>query len=274
MTRLLLPLTILLLLPGCFKNRPNTLGDEEYRSATGAAATVGEVSDSIRNEKPQHAKVLDAAEGNLNQALQIDKANPKAIGAPLTTAEELTVDPAGAASRAKDEAERRGEAVTKEQETSWFEEVISWGGWATLAGAALWAARLAGVPGVQYLSDPLVRMIGRPWIQKIEQKEREAQERIGSLAATVEGSMVGRHGLEALDRTLGGKFSSEISRMTGGKADTVEGLFVWLASSHNIDSGRSKQVEGVLKEITDHMKTEGGSADLVNKLLAKPEEGA
>lgn len=272
MNKLSLLFLPLLLTTGCFKSRPNTLGTEEYRAASGASATIGEVSDSIRPEKPQHSAVLDAAKGNLDQALQVDKASPKALGAPLTTAAELDADPSAAAARAKEEAERRGDAVSKEQETSWFESLISWGGWATVAGIALWAARLAGVPGVQYLSDPLVRMIGKPWIQKIEAKEKEAQERIGSLAATVEGSMVGRQGLEALDRTLGGKFSSEISRMTGGKADTVEGLFVWLASAHHTDAGKSQQVDGILKEIKDHMKTEGGLSDLVSKLLAKPGE--
>lgn len=271
-------LTILaaMLLVGCGESRPQVLGDAEYESATGAARTTAEVAEALRPDKPAEALVLDVANQNLENALQMDevrKESPELIGAPLTTSRALVTNPAQAVEEAQTLGAQRDQAVKKEQEKGWFSKVIEWGGWASVLGFGLFAARLAGVPGVQYLSDPLIRMIGKPWISKIEEKEAAAARRIKDLTSTVESSMVGRAGLKVLDDRVGDKFADDIQKITKGQATTVEGLFKWLAAGHASDAYHhdGTAVKGIIDEVKDRMPTVGGLPTLIDRLLTRAE---
>jgi len=270
---LITALAAILSLTSCGAGDSRTLGDEEYRSASGGAATVQVVADdeALKTSLPAHARVLSAAHGNLENALQTDQAAPEELGAPLVQPAELAQDPQGAADRADEEAQRRDAAVDKEQERSWFSKILSWGGWAAVGGGALWVARLLGIPGVQFITDPLVRKLGKKWIDPIEQAAAQADTKIRDLSATVESSMAGRAALKALDRLLDddtkNHLSREIQKLTGGEADSVEDLFRWLAKRDASQKGTGKAVTSMVDEIKDLMP--GDLGEIAEGLLAK-----
>lgn len=258
----------------CGARDPQTLGDVEYKTATGATATVDVVAADklLLSLLPAHSGVLKAASSNLHTSLQTEavaQSEPAKLGEPLVTPEALADDPEQAAVVATAEAEKRNEAAIKEQEASWWDSLLEWGGWGMVGGLGLLVARFFNIPGINLLTDPLVRKIGGRWIEPLEQHAQEAEEKIQHYAATVEGSMAGRAGLAYLDKVFGDELSPKIKEITSGKADSVEGLFKWLARAHVLDHGEhnSNIVGEIVDEIKDRMETVDGIPPSIKDLL-------
>lgn len=278
-------LPLLLVLGGCSPRDPQTLGDEEYKTASGATQTLPEVVQVLHGppldvvDQAALAKVLDAVRSNLHVSLQIEaqtQAKPEVVGSPLVTAQAFLTDPDGAAGIATDEARKREEAVTREQTATWWQRVLEWSGWTLLGGVALWGARQLGIPGVQLLADPLIRKLGSKVIKPLEAHAARVEATAKTAAATVEGSMVGRHALRAVDTLLGKLHPSAqelvaeaIGRLTQGQAATIEDLFRHYAQAHAVDSVGidSTAVDALVHTIKDRMPTEGGLAVEVAKAL-------
>jgi len=256
--------TIALVLSSCGASDPRKLGDEEYRAASGAAATVRVVADdeTLRTALPDHSTVLVSAAGNLDSALQTGNVDPRALGAPLTTPKALDADPAGAAKGAALEAEKRGQAVTEEQESGWWSNLLSWGGWVTVGGIGIYLMRLLGIPGTHLLTDPMVKKLGGRWINPMLERASRAEKTAQDLGAAVESSVVGQWGLQALDRFLDDdtkqKLGKQIAKFTRGGSNSIEGLFAWLAEHHATESGHidSVAVDGALRWIKDKMPSD------------------
>lgn len=258
----------------CGARDPQTLGDVEYKTATGATATVDVVAADklLLSLLPAHSSVLRAAISNLHTSLQTEavaQEDPAKLGKPLITAEALADDPEQAAITAAEEAEKRNEATIKEQEEGFWANLLNWGGWGMVGGLGLLVARFFNIPGVNLLTDPLVRKIGRRWIEPLEQHAQDAEETIQHYAATVEGSMAGRAGLAYLDKLLGDELAPKIKEITKGKADSVEGLFKWLSKAHVLDHKEhdSNVVGEIVDEIKDQMETIDGIPSSIKNLL-------
>lgn len=262
---------------GCFsgcgqRNSPQTLTDAEYQAASGGAATVGEVSDAIRPDKPNEAAILDAAKGNIDNGLQTDKAKqekPEIVGTPLTTAQEIKSDPITSAQQAASLADERNKGSEESRKSGILSSILEWGGWASLGGIALWAARMFNVPGVQLLTDPLVKKVGGKWLNPVMEREQDFKDQIKHLTSTIESSMVGRAGLQQLDALLPDEVIETISMMTGGKASNIDELFKWAAASHVRDSSEhnSLEVAKIVDMIKDSMPTLKGRHAHIESLL-------
>lgn len=254
----LLPL-LLVAVVSC-ANRPNTLGPVEYAVATGATATVREVAATphVQKRAPEATRVLNAAAGNLESSLQIADAKPEAIGQPLITSAQLEAHPVDAAAAAEVEAGKRDEAVKKEQEGGWLQALLGWGSWVTVGGLGLWVARILNVPGVQFLSDPLIKAVAGKFIKPLEVKAAEVEQKAQALTVTVESSLVGRYGLRVLNDLLTPEIKAKISAMTDGRAEDAEELFKLLAKSHAVDAGQGSAVTSVIDAVKDMLPTTNG----------------
>jgi hypothetical protein len=222
----------------------------------------------VQERTPQAARVLNAAAGNLEASLQVDKAKPEAIGAPLITSAQLQANPEGAAVVAEAEAAKREEAVKKEQEGGWIQALLGWGGWITVGGLGLWLARTLNVPGIQFLSDPLIRGIAGRFIKPLESQAASLSKQAEDLSATVESSMVGRYGLRILNDLLTPEIRDRISKLTNGQAYDAESLFKLLAKNHATDSGQGAVVASVVDAIKDRLPTSNGLPAELLTLLA------
>jgi len=138
---------------------------------------------------------------------------------------------------------------------------------ATAGGIALFAARLLNVPGVQLVSDPLVRWLGAKWIGPIEDKAQQAQQQVQVLSTAVQSSMAGRYALRAIDEKLTEEQRKSLLLLTGGKVSTVEDLFTWAAQAAARDAGQSTEVHEVISHIKDSMPTTGGLPTVLAALL-------
>lgn len=270
------PILIALVLAGCGASRPDKLGEEEYRGATAASATTRTVANdpALKGSLPEHSRILVKSADLSDAALQVEKKredDPLAVGDSLVTPEELEADPAAAADSADAKADAQMQAVTEEQEQGLFSKILSWGGWASLAGAGVWIARTLGVPGVQFLTDPLVKMLGGKKLKELEQRSEEMGQTLQHYMATVESSVVGRKALLAIDGLIGDDIRDRIRTMTNGQADSVEGLFKWAAQTHARDRGEhdSTAVATIVDVIKDRLPTEGALPELVNSMLAR-----
>lgn len=280
-----LVLILAALVSACSPRDPDTLGPEEYRTASGATKTLGEVVQVLHGpplnavDQASLAKVLDAVRSNLHVSLQIEtqtQADPAAVGSPLVTAEAFRANPEAAAGAASDEAKKREEVVTQEQTASWWQRVLQWGGWGLLGAVGLWVARQLGIPGIELLADPLIRKLGNKVIKPLEDHAARVEQTARTAAATVEGSMVGRHALLAIDSLLAKlkpsaqeDVAEAIGKLTQGQATTLEGLFRYYAQSHAVDSPTidSTAVARLVDTIKDRMPTEGGLAIEVARAL-------
>ena len=263
---------MMLSLVSCGDRDPKQLGDEEYKGATSGTATVRVVAEdpALAQSLPDHSKMLVRSADLTDSALQVRDAKPEQLGAPLVTPEEIAADPATASARVNDLATQQEGKMQKERESNFFSKLLSWSGWALLGAGGLYVARLLGVPGVQYLADPLVKKVAGKWINPILEKEAEAEKKIKDLSATVEGSVVARYGLRELDKLLGDDIKQKIRDLTKGEADSIEGVFKWLAKSHVSDSPEhdSNAVAGVVDWIKDNLATRGLVPEKVKELLA------
>ena len=242
--------------------RPESLGPAEYRAATSAVQTVKVVSDdpALAQSLPDHKRVLDSAVNVANAALQVKDAKPEMIGEPLVTSAELAVDPSQAAIQAETNEKIIIQEVIKEQSETWVSKLLKWSGWAAVAGGALALARALGIPGTQFLSNPLIKAVAGKALKALESKAAEAEGKVQVLTSTVEGSMVGRYGLQVLDSVIGDSAVEKIRAVTRGKESTVEGLFKFLSRNYVVDSSshRAPEVEKVIDEIKDRMPTHEG----------------
>lgn len=271
-----------LLLAACGYREPSKLGPEEYRSATGAAATVGEtvtvlgmlmsvVPQAYRSTIESLVRILNAAKSNLDASLQsaeAAKADPSSVGKPLTTAAAIIADAPKAAAEAEKNAESNEQRVKEEQKAHWFVKLLQWGGWATVAGAGLWVARAFNVPGINLISDPLLRMLAGEQLKNVESKAAEFAARLNVARKAVESSDVARQGLALLDQFMTPELRAKIKGLTGDRADSVEGLFKLLAKGHAVDSGVQGEVDALLTSIRNEMPTTGGLADALLGTLA------
>lgn len=278
--RHIIPLLPLLLLVTACDRDPQQLGDREYWGATSSSATVRVVAEdpSLRQQLPGHSAILSRSADLSDRALQVEKAreeSPEKVGQPLTTPEELATDPLAASTSVDAQVIALEEDIKKEQEKGFWDHVLEWSGWATVGAMSVYVARLLGIPGVGYLTDPLVKKVGGKWINPILEKEAEAEETIRDLTATVEGSMVGRYALKKLDEalkkldeSLGDQVKETIKDMTKGE-ETIEGLFKWAAKSHVVDNPDtdSNSVQEVVDFVKDKLATTGLVPDALLKIL-------
>lgn len=265
---------MLMSLAGCGESRPQKLGTEEYKGATSSSATVRVVSEdpALKQRLPSHSAVLSRSADLADKALQVEQAredDAEQVGASLITAEELAVDPVAAAASVDEQVTALEHKIEKEQTTGFWEKVLQWSGWATVGALGVWVLRRLGVPGIGLLTDPLVRKVGGKYIDPLLEKQAEAEKQVGDLAATVEGSMVGRYALKELDKAMSDRFQDEIEKFTGGSASTLEGLFKWASRSHAVDNPDvdSNAVAGVVDWVKDRLSTSGMVPDILKNLL-------
>jgi hypothetical protein len=271
-----LSLFILTLLAGCGADRPNTLGEEEYKGATTASATTRVVAEdpALKRTLPEHSRILNKSADLSDASLQVERKreeSPLLVGAPLVTSEELATNPAAAADSADAKANEQMAAIKLEQEQSLFSKFLSWSGWATVAGGAIWLARVLGLPGAQFLSDPIVKIIGGKKLKEAEQKSEELGQTLQHYAATIESSVVGRKALHALDDMIGNSLKDEIQKLTGGKSSDLEGLFKWAAQTYARDRSEhdSLAIASIVDQIKDKMPSKGDLPPFIYDLVER-----
>lgn len=264
-------LPFLLLLTACGDRDPQQLGDKEYQGATSSSATVRVVAEdpSLRQQLPGHSVILSRSADLSDKALQVDQAPPEKAGKPLITPEELAADPIAASTVVDHQVTALEQKIEEEQEKGFWDHLLEWSGWATVGAMGVYVARLLGVPGVGYLTDPIVKKLGGRWINPVLEKEAEAEETIRDFTATVEGSMVGRYALKQLDAALGDQVKDTIRNLTKGEVDSIEGLFKWAARAHVVDSPDvdSNSVQEVVDFVKDKLATTGLVPDTILKIL-------
>jgi hypothetical protein len=239
----------------------NKVNDTELATATRAKNNVTAVADTldkIPGMKP-YSDILDDQVRVLDSALMLSVEDQQELAQNFTLKSNL--DPVGLAVNPQAEAEKSKEQADKDVKDNEESQTSGWGWVITAGGFALWAARMFNVPGVNLITDPLVGKLCGFVTKPLEQKAAEAQTKAQHLALTVESSMVGRAGLAHLDTKIAGNedIKKLIAQFTGGKADSIEGLFTHVAHANALDSedGSHEDVKTVLAEIHNDMKTEG-----------------
>lgn len=251
----------------------NKVNDTELAVAHRAIKNVEAVATTLKKipGMVSYGQILDDQSRVLSTTLMVspeDLAELNAKGFQLESnldLTELATNPAAAAEKSKEQADKDVKDVEESQSGS------IWGWVATVSGIALWAARMLNVPGVNFLTDPMVKMAFGFVTKPLEENAALAQTRAKHLALTVESSIVGRAAMAHLDTKIGENESIKnlISKFTGGKASSIEGLFTHVAHANAVDSdeGNHADVKNVLSEIHNNMKTEGKVPVSLGKII-------
>lgn len=253
----------ILILAGCGKVR-------EVERATTLVATknLKVVATDLKKEpatKP-HGEIIDDQAEVIEFAMEPTE-EELAAAVPTVSAERLEKDPQAEASKSKEDTEEAKAAIDKARKESWWGWLTNTTFWVTTAGVALMLIKIGSKftpygPLVNSLLDPIIENI--PLLGGAVKKSKKTEKAVGTLAATVESSLLGRYGLQAADKLLRDKFGEEYEKTLGslsdGNASTTEGLFKWLAKSHAVDHPDYDQLEidNTLNTIKSRMNTVGG----------------
>jgi hypothetical protein len=259
---ILATLCALILMPGCQK--------DSHRMRKGEVGAISEangnnkvIAEAVRPAAPKHAALLDAQASKIDAAMTDVPAEMKAP--PTITLEQLDqrIDEAVAGEQAR--VVELEAALRQEREKPWYQKVVSWSGWVVVGAGTIWLMKALGVPGAQLLAEPLVRAIAGRQLKAAEAQAATFAQRASTALAAVESSDVARAGLALLDRKLG--LGDKISKATGGKATSIEGLWKMLAKDHAIDIRQQGAIAAILSEVRDGMDTDGGVEGVALKRL-------
>jgi len=249
----------------------NTVNDTELATATRATNNVQAVANTLGNI-PGMVPYSDILKDQVRvwfsalalQAQDLKELSDKFQLDSNLSAQGLAVNPAAEAEKSKAQAD-------KDVEDNDESQVGTWAWIATAGGVALWVARLLNVPGVQIMTDPVIKAAFGFVTKPLEQKAAEFEQKTKNLALTVESSMVGRAGLATLDQKLAHipQINDYIKTATQGKASTIEQLFTYVAHANAIDSktGSHEGVRQVLAIIKNEMDTEGKVPTAIHRIM-------
>lgn len=161
--------------------------------------------------------------------------------------------------------------VDEEEKQGWWRFLAKGAFWSSVAGIGVWVARILNVPGIGILADPLLKFIGRPVLRPVEEQAQAFSDKAATAATAVMASDVARFALGALQKKLDPSLSTAlaeaISRATGGKATSLEGVFKMVAKGVAIDEGQQVEVDSLLDAIRAEMPTKMGEPEAVAHLF-------
>jgi len=155
--------------------------------------------------------------------------------------------------------------VEEEEKLGWWRKLASGGFLATLTAAGLWIARLVGVPGVNLISDPLLRLVAGKIITPIEAKAQTLEKTAQAASTAIMASDAARAALGLLQQRLASspelaeKIKEFLLKATNGKASDLEGIFKMVAKGVAVDEGQHGEVDALLKQVRAIMPTELGT---------------
>ncbi len=274
MRYVVLCLGALVLITGCGEVRD--FEEHKILVATKNLKVVGENLKEKPATKP-HGEIVEDQADLIEFAID---PTPEELAAAEPTVDKvgLEEDAEKEAAKSREDKKKAEEEITKKREEGgWWGWLTSATFWATTGGILLTLIKVGSKftpygPLVNAVLDPVVERI--PILGGVVKKSKEAEKTIGTLAGTVEGSLLGRYGLQAADKLLKEKFGSDygeaIYKMSDGHATSTEELFKWLAKTHVVDSPEHdhRAVDKKLDEIKTSMHTVAGVPAALKDFLA------
>lgn len=282
---------LLLLTTGCTNRQVIEVGPKGQEAVHQATADLSEVAHFLRLTAPWLSSLLEAYSQTIEQAVPLAAEVEQSI-APVQpqvsteTLQQAAADPDGygktlASAVETQQAAVNSEVAAEQEELAkpWYVRIFSLegAGWlmTSLVGV-LKIASLLGLPGARAAESTIISLISsgvlKDKVAPLERGLAEANRLAATASNLVESSEVGRWGLKLLmdnlDESTKASLVDQIKRLTQGRADSVEGLFKLLASSHASDKKVAAEASAQLAAIRDSMNTQGGIPPLVKQLLA------
>lgn len=184
------------------------------------------------------------------------------------TVEEVVQQPQATAQKLHNESQK---TIKELPPAGWWEYLQATGCITGLLAVGGIAWRALNLPGWNLIEAALKASFPKTFnAQKAQVADLKQKAEV--LTTAVVSSDVGRWALKKLDVELGkhdevcDAINKAVFELTGGEADTIEGLFVWAAKGAAVDEGKQHQIDALLKELRSMVDTVGGKPAVAAKL--------